>query len=227
MTRWEKKILQIVRKINPEDPIRYVQKIVGNDERKKLDEAIRSCHKCSIADSVKTVTFGATDASILVLTDTALPNHKNAYPDCDSTSWEMTVSTFKFYDIPLTDCFFMNSVNCCPYLKMENSMIYRIPNLNEKKSCKPYLDQAIRIVQPKLIIILGNVALNSMILANINTVHGKTLDIYGIPAIATFSPEYLLWCKKENPDAYECEKNIFFADFEKIKEEWNNVKEQL
>lgn len=226
MTRWEKKILQIVRKVNPDDPLLYVQEIVRNDARKKLDEAIRICHKCKISDSVKTVTYGTADASILVLTDSALPEHKNAYPVNGTTAWEMTEATFKFYEIPLTDCFFINSVNCCPYLKLEGNVIYRIPNLDEKQSCKPYLDMAIRIVRPRLIIILGNVALNSVIKTNVNAVHGKTLDVYGIPTIATFSPEYLLWCKKENPDAYECEKNIFFADFEKIKEEFMNVKEQ-
>jgi uracil-DNA glycosylase family 4 len=219
MTGWERKILQIVRRINPDDPVNFLRNIVKDEARRKLDEKLSKCNLCSISSSSKTATYGSTNASIFILLDSALPEQDTA------EAWDMLIATFQFYHIDLNDCFFMNAVNCCPYLKLEQEVLYRIPNLQEKESCKQYLVQAIEILKPKHMIILGNVALNSVVKANVDTIHGKVIDIMGIPAIATFSPGHLLRCKQHDPDRYECEKNIFFKDFEKISEEIHSVKE--
>lgn len=223
MTRWERKILQIVRKVNPNNPIQYVHHIVKEDARKKLDQQLATCQTCKISSSSRTLTYGSTDAHILVLTNAVLPEQnikkQITYPLIGSKAWDLIVTTFQFYQIDISSCFFMNTVNCCPYLTLEQDILYRIPNLQEKESCKPYLDRAIEIIKPKFMIILGNVALNSLIKANVDSIHGHLLDINGIPSIATFGPDYLLKCQEQDPDMYECEKNIFFKDFEKISEE--------
>lgn len=228
MTGWEKKILQAVRKVNPDDPIEYVRALVKEDARKKLDKKLKTCHLCTISDSTRTVTYGNTDAPIFVLTDSVLPSQNDSaeytYPLYNTKEWDLVRATFQFYDIDISKCFFMNAVNCYPYLKLEQEILYRIPNVQEKESCKTYLDLALDIVKPKFMIILGNVALNSFIKANVDTIHGKLLDVRGVPTIATFSPQHLLRCQEQDEDAYECEKNIFFTDFEKIKDA---VKEYL
>jgi len=48
--------------------------------------------------------------------------------------------------------------------------------------------------------------------------HGKVIQARGIPAIATYSPDYLLKCKRETPGIYEYEKEIFLNDFKQIRE---------
>ena len=231
MTNWEKKILQIVRKVNPDDPLQYVHDIVRQDARKKLDLSILDCRKCPIHESTKALTYGPADASVLVISDYVFSEQDQrggaTYPFVGTEAYGLLLRTFEFYGIPWNDLFFVSTVNCCPFLKIENDILYRIPTLPEKESCKPILEQAVRIVQPKLMIILGNVALNGFIKANLDAVHGRVLDIMGIPAIATYSPEYLLRCKEKDMDMYECEKNIFFSDFEKIREEFQRIKEQL
>ena len=218
MTGWEKKILQIVRKINPDDPIEYVRNIVKDEARKKLDHKLKTCKACEISSSFRTVTYGNTDANILVISDMI-------YPSMNEKAWDIVVEAFETHQLDITDCFFMNAVNCCPYLTLENDILYRLPNLQEKESCKPYLNRAIEIIKPKFMIILGSVALNSLIKADIDSVHGKVLDIMGVPSIATFSPNYLLRCQEYDLDAYQCEKSIFFKDFERISEEIS--KEQI
>lgn len=217
MTGLERKILQIVRKVNPDDPIEYVRNIVKDIARSKLDHKIRTCKACDISFPNKSVTYGSTNADILILSDYVLPGDKN------QEAWNMIQSTLNFYNIDLHRCFFMNAVNCCPYLKLEHEVLYRIPNLHEEQSCRRYIDQAIAIVKPKFMIILGNTTLNSMISSNLEIVRGKILDVKGIPTMVTYSPSHLLWKREHDPDGYECEKNIFFKDFERISEE---IKEQ-
>ena len=64
-------------------------------------------------------------------------------------------------------------------LNVEHEVLYRIPNLHEEQSCRQYIDQAIAIVKPKFMIILGNTTLNSMISSNLEIVRGKILDVKG------------------------------------------------
>lgn len=213
MTGLERKILQIVRKVNPDDPIEYVRNIVKDIARSKLDDEIRKCKACDISSSSKATTRGDTNADILILSDFVLPDDKN------QEAWNMIQSTLDFYHIDIHKCFFMNAVNCCPYLMLEREILYRIPNLHEEQSCRKYIDLAIEILKPKFMIILGNTALNSMINSNVDTVRGKILDVKGIPTMVTYSPSHLIWRRENDPDGYECEKNIFFKDFEKISEE--------
>lgn len=213
MTGLERKILQIVRKVNPDDPIEYVRNIVKDIARSKLDDKIRKCKACDISSSNKATTRGDTNADILILSDFVLPDNKN------EEAWNMIQSTLDFYHIDIHQCFFMNAVNCCPYLMLEREVLYRIPNLHEEQSCRKYIDLAIEILKPKFMIILGNTALNSMINSNVDTVRGKILDVKGIPTMVTYSPSHLIWRRENDPDGYECEKNIFFKDFEKISEE--------
>ena len=111
MTGLERKILQIVRKVNPDDPIEYVRNIVKDIARSKLDDEIRKCKACDISFPNTSVTYGSTDADILILSDFVLPDDKN------QEAWNMIQSTFDFYNIDIHKCFFMNAVNCCPYLK--------------------------------------------------------------------------------------------------------------
>lgn len=231
MTKWDKKILQIVRKVNPDNPLQYVYNIVKEDARKKLDKQILSCQHCSIHTDAKTITYGSTFAKVLVVSGYMLPeqkrNNQTTFPLIGTEYWNILEQTFNFYEIDQKDLFYINTVNCCPFLTIEDDIMFRIPTINEQKSCHQFLMRAIQIIQPRFMIILGNVALNSLIKVSLEKVRGRVLDIMGIPSIATFDPDYLLRCKQQDQDKYECEKNIFFADCEKIKEEIQKTKEQL
>ena len=218
MTNWEKKILRIVRKQNPDDPINYVRNIVKAYAREKLDNQILQCSRCKMMQgSTRSITYGDINAPIMVITDTALPSlNAVTRPIENVEQWGIVTFALSNGGASLKDCFFINAVNCCPQLVIDHNVIYRIvPNLEEKEHCRPYLLSAIEIVKPKCIIILGNIALNSLIKANLNAVRGKVLDVMGIPTVTTFNPRYLLLCKKETPDIYECETAIFLNDIKK------------
>lgn len=62
------------------------------------------------------------------------------------------------------------------------------------RQCRPYLDDLVAKYKPKVIVPMGNIALARVTgLSGIERFHGYTLpSIYGIPAIPTFHPSYII-----------------------------------
>lgn len=81
-----------------------------------------------------------------------------------------------------------NTIKCRP---PEN----RDPLPEEKTACRKYLDKQIEILKPKIIILCGRIALNSMLPSanGITRVRGQWFDgPYGSKMIPIFHPSYLL-----------------------------------
>ncbi|MGC6455849.1 MAG: uracil-DNA glycosylase [Coraliomargaritaceae bacterium] len=72
----------------------------------------------------------------------------------------------------------------------------RLPTADEMKFSLPYLKAQIQIVQPKVIIAMGNTALSGLLGPDPNrrmaSIRGTWLEFEGIPLMATFHPSYLL-----------------------------------
>ena len=86
------------------------------------------------------------------------------------------------------DVYICNTLKCRP----PNN---RNPLPEEKLACKEYLDAQIKILKPKIIIVCGNIALNSMLpdVSGITRARGKWYDgPYGSKMIPIFHPSYLL-----------------------------------
>lgn len=81
-----------------------------------------------------------------------------------------------------------NTIKCRP---PEN----RNPNPSEKEACREFLNAQIEIIKPKIILICGTVALNSMLPSEsgITKARGKWfLGPYGAKMMPIFHPSYLL-----------------------------------
>ena len=86
------------------------------------------------------------------------------------------------------DVYICNTLKCRP---PDN----RNPLPNEKEACKKYLDKQLEILKPKIIIICGSVALNSLLPSesSITRSRGKWFDgIYDSKMMPIFHPSYLL-----------------------------------
>ena len=71
----------------------------------------------------------------------------------------------------------------------------RDPGSDEIKSCRGFLDQQIAIIQPRVIMTLGRIAVQTL-LENINVkmtaIRGNLLEYRGITLVPTFHPAYLM-----------------------------------
>jgi len=86
------------------------------------------------------------------------------------------------------DVYICNTIKCRP---PEN----RNPLPEEKQACQEYLDKQIEILKPRIIIVCGNIALNSLLPneRGITRARGKWFDgPYGAKMIPIFHPSYLL-----------------------------------
>ncbi len=72
----------------------------------------------------------------------------------------------------------------------------RPPTIEEMNFCLPYLKAQIEIIQPKVIVALGNTAVTGLLGPDPNrrmgAVRGKWHEFGGIPLMITFHPSYLL-----------------------------------
>ncbi|MCG2661563.1 MAG: uracil-DNA glycosylase [Kiritimatiellae bacterium] len=88
------------------------------------------------------------------------------------------------------EVFIANIVKCRP----PNN---RKPLPAEMNMCRPYLEQQIAVLKPKVIVLLGASAFEGLIPPDlpgrtISKVRGKWLEYKGIPTMPTFHPSYLL-----------------------------------
>jgi DNA polymerase len=70
----------------------------------------------------------------------------------------------------------------------------RQPTAEEAAVCKPYLLREIAVVQPEVIVVMGNTAMKNLLNTRegITRVRGKFQDYRGIKVMPTFHPAYLL-----------------------------------
>ena len=70
----------------------------------------------------------------------------------------------------------------------------RNPEQGEAHACEPYLHRQIELIQPRLIIALGKVAVSNLLAtdASIASLRGRLHQYRGTPMIVTYHPAYLL-----------------------------------
>ena len=89
-------------------------------------------------------------------------------------------------DDPAKAVYIANIVKCRPPGN-------RNPLPEEGQACVGYLHRQIALVQPKVIVLLGNVALKFLTgRSGIMGARGKWIEVQGIPAMPTFHPSYVI-----------------------------------
>ena len=97
-----------------------------------------------------------------------------------------------------SNAYIANTVKCRPPGN-------RNPESSEMSACRPYLERQIELVDPKLIVILGRVAAQSVLdsEASIATLRGKRHAYKAVPVIVTYHPAYLLRNPEDKARAWE------------------------
>ena len=70
----------------------------------------------------------------------------------------------------------------------------RDPKPDEVEACLPYLERQIDLIQPKLIVVLGRIAAQTLLVTDtpIGKLRGRTHQYRGVPMVVTYHPAYLL-----------------------------------
>ncbi len=161
------------------------------EELNKIKEKCLTCKKCGLAKTRTNIVFeGGIPNNKLMLIGEA-PGY---YEDMEGVPFvgkagqllDRILESVGFSR--KRDIYICNTIKCRP---PEN----RNPHDSEKEACREYLEAQINILRPKIILICGNVALQSMLKLpyGISKARGKWYDgPYNSKMMPIFHPSYLL-----------------------------------
>lgn len=164
--------------LNTDNPLEAFRILHGDLLVNKLNLLIKECGDCC-TNYQKQYYYGNSNANILIINDNAT-NDKDII-DYFNTLLEMS-------EIDTNDIFIVNSVSCVTTRKDKGIEIQRIPSKKECNNCKCFINQAIKIVNPRIIISLGATALNQFIPGSNLLEYINTKQVFnGIPTLINYS----------------------------------------
>ena len=118
---------------------------------------------------------------------------------------------FQALDIKREEIYITNIIKCRP----PNN---RVPNTEEADACLDYLRNQVILIKPKIIVLLGSVALKNTLGKeySITAIRGKWIEKNGIMYMPTWHPAALL--RDEN------KKIEFWKDLKEVLKKYENIK---
>lgn len=171
---------------------------MNKKEKQLLDfkKSLDSCKKCKLHTTRTTVVFGegAPDARIMFIGEGPGKDEDiQGRPFIGRAGQLLTAIIEKGMMLKRSDVFIANIVKCRPTINLEFNRD-RPPDEEETTACSDYLLKQIEIIQPEVIITLGNPSTRFLlkIKEGITRVRGNWFDYKGIPVMPTFHPSYIL-----------------------------------
>ncbi len=165
----------------------------------ELEKSIKGCKKCKLCNNRNNIVFGCgnKNADIMLIGEGPGADEDIQGIPFVGKAGKLMNSAFEALEINRDDVYIANVVKCRP----PNN---RNPEKDEETACLDYLRNQVILVKPKIIVLLGNVALKA-ILGNeysITSARGKWVEKKGILYMPTFHPAALLRDEKKKIDFY-------------------------
>jgi DNA polymerase len=162
---------------------------VGQSGLDAIRADLGDCQRCKLCAGRKNLVFGVGDADADLMVIGEGPGEQEdltGEPFVGAAGQMLDKMLENVLSLPRPKVYIANVVKCRP---PEN----RNPTPEESAVCKPFLERQIRAVQPKILLVLGSVALSQVLGINgITRARGKEVRWKEVPAIPTFHPAYLL-----------------------------------
>ncbi len=159
------------------------------DNWKELEESIKDCKKCKLCNGRKNIVFGTGNKQTKIM---LIGEGPGADEDIQGIPFvgkagQLMNKAFEGLGIKREDVYIANIVKCRP----PNN---RDPEKDEIIACLDYLRNQVMLVKPKIIILLGRIALQNILGEEygITASRGKIIERKGIIYIPTWHPATLL-----------------------------------
>ena len=164
------------------------------EELEKIKTSCLECQKCILAKTRHNIVFsdGVPNPKLMLIGEAP-----GFYEDKEGKPFVGKAGQLLdkiFESVGLTrnrDVYICNTIKCRP---PEN----RNPLPEEKEACREYLEAQISIIRPKIILLCGNVAVQSILgdIGGITKIRGRWFEgndkVYGAKLMPIFHPSYLL-----------------------------------
>ena len=153
------------------------------------------CTRCGLSEGRKTIVFGVgrPDADIMFIGEgPGREEDRQGKPFVGPAGRLLTEMIEKCFHRRRADVYIANIVKCRPPGN-------RDPKPDEVATCVPFLKRQIASVRPRVICLLGSVAVRALFpeARGIGAARGKVWEFAGIPVVPTFHPAYLLRAEGE------------------------------
>ncbi len=168
----------------------------------ELKQTVSNCTKCELHRPRTQTVFGVGHpaADWLIIGEAPGADEDRIGEPFVGRAGQLLTSMLRAMGLAREEVFIANILKCRP----PNN---RDPQANEINSCGSYLRQQIELIQPKIILVVGRIAAQSLL--NVDTPIGKMRGqkfIYqdtDIPVVATYHPAYLLRSPQQKRSAWE------------------------
>ncbi|MGM0380833.1 MAG: uracil-DNA glycosylase [bacterium] len=162
------------------------------DRREKLNLAkdnISGCEKCELADNRTQIVYGQGDVTARIMVVGEAPGAREDEQGLPfvGPSGKLLRGGFEKVGLADDDIYITNVVKCRP---PDN----RDPRSEELQSCRPYLDRQLEIIDPEVILTVGNFGLRYFLGEdrNISSSRGEVYTWQDRPLVPTYHPGYIL-----------------------------------
>jgi len=186
-------------------------------ELKELEEKAKNCCACRLCKTRKNVVFGEGDLQTNLMFVGEAPGEQEDIQGRPfvGRAGQLLNRFLNLYGVSREKVYITNVVKCRP----PNN---RNPETDEIKSCYPFLERQIELIEPKVILCLGAFAARTILnlpeKTPISRIRGKEhkVEVKGkeVIVIPTFHPAYLLRNRKGEPEFQkDLEKALKLAGF--------------
>jgi DNA polymerase len=158
---------------------------------------VERCRKCAIGATRRNSVYGEGDpcADLMIVGEGPGETEDRLGRPFVGRAGELLERMLLAIDLPRESVFICNTVKCRPTSEEDGRLRNRAPDPAEMANCRPYLDEQIDIISPRVILALGAPAARSFLGQKFSITRQRGLWFdgpAGIPLIATFHPAYLL-----------------------------------
>jgi DNA polymerase len=177
--------------------VSLVERAERERELGRAADAVEMCRRCEIGSTRRNSVYGEGDAcaQLMVVGEGPGETEDKLGRPFVGRAGELLEKMLLAIDLPRADVFICNTVKCRPTFDTGTRLANRAPTPDEMKNCRPYLDEQIAIIRPRVILALGAPAAKSFLgeRFSISKQRGQWFDgPLGIPILASFHPAYIL-----------------------------------
>lgn len=179
---------------------KQIQNKTMDDKKKRLNilqhETIGDCVRCRLHQTRNTIVFGEgrSDAEIMFIGEgPGRDEDASGRPFVGRAGQLLTAIIEKGFGIPRSDVYIANIVKCRPTVDMAGRRD-RPPEDDERDACTPFLLKQIEIIDPKVIVTLGNPSTKFLCNTRLGITKARgTWHLFcHIPVMPTYHPSYVL-----------------------------------
>jgi DNA polymerase len=161
-----------------------------------IRELVQACMKCAHLACSRTQTVfgvGNPDADLMFIGEAPGVDEDRQGEPFVGRAGQLLTKILKAMNFAREDVYIANILKCRPNTP-PGSFGNRVPTPMEMQTCRPYLVEQIEVIQPKVLVALGAVAVEGLLgtRGTMRELRGRWHAYNGIPLMITYHPAYLL-----------------------------------